>query len=90
MQKGTGRYLKSEIMIRICDHCEKELDTDYISYDFKWTDGHDYYGDVLEVCSMDCLKFELSTMDRNYYFPNGEDVRLHIPSEMLYKLLMEK
>ncbi len=88
MKKGTGTYLKQEVMIIVCDHCGKELSTNYITYDFRWNDGYDYYGDVIEVCSMDCLTKELKTAREDYYFPGGEDTRLYMPSSQMKRLLL--
>jgi hypothetical protein len=94
MRKGTGKFLKQEVMITVCDHCGKELSTDYITYDYRSTDGYDNYGDVMEVCSMECLIKEISQGDElyaklsdHYYFPPASDVRLHMRSDLMKKLL---
>lgn len=89
MRKGTGKYLKQEVMITVCDHCGKELGPEYISYDYNWSDGHDTFGDVTEVCSLDCLLFIIGDKKyESYFFPIGEDVRLFMPAQLMKKLLL--
>lgn len=89
MKKRTGKFIKQEIMITICDYCGKELGPDYISYDYNWSDGYDTFGNVAEVCSLECLRKLVSNKTYlSYYFPAGEDVRLYLSSDKMKKLLL--
>jgi len=91
MRKKTGTFLTVEQWAEVCEVCGKELDPQStFRYDFRHTDGYDYYGEVVDCCSMKCLLkllLESNVEDNNYYFPGGEDTTLNIPAKEMLKLL---
>lgn len=80
MKKGTGEYTKVEKTVLVCDTCEVELNPIvHIYYSNEWNDGHDYYGDDYQFCSLSCFMHKLRE-DPEYRLPhNGEDAVLRLP-----------
>ena len=92
MNKKTGKfYAPSEITIRVCDRCEKELTIENeILFDHTWRDGCDSYGEESEFCSIICLR-EYIHENEDYITmsPHNESISLITSKEIMMSLIKE-
>ena len=85
MKKGSGVFRTIEETKTICDECGADVPFEHISYDARWSDGYDNYGDSWDFCSLSCLtKYLTKDLESSLYFPpENEGVALYLlPNDM--------
>ncbi len=91
MKQKTGIKRYIEETIDVCDVCKTLLsESNWITYDYTWSDGYDSFGNEINVCSLRCLNKELDTYKNeypNFCFPGEQSVKLYAPSDVMKKLL---
>jgi hypothetical protein len=89
--RNTGEFVKVAKIELYCDECEDKLGDAYLTYDYKWNDGYDYYGDIVDFCSVGCFYSWMVTHIIEYgvngVLPVGERVSLHGDAEIMRKLM---
>ena len=87
MKKETGKFKQVPETVHVCDFCDGELPIK-ITYDYKWSDGYDYYGDEVEFCSLECFGYWLSDPDKEeHIFPQDEVISIYANSGEMKRLL---